>query len=63
MSIPTTRKCPICGRPYKVYDMYAGDQSACPECVAEAEKGVRRPSTPAEIGRRGRYYGTWENPQ
>ncbi len=34
-----TVKCPICGKPYKVYDMYAGDQSACPKCRAEAGRG------------------------
>jgi len=33
----TTVKCPICGRPYKCFDMYAGDQSACPKCISEAE--------------------------
>jgi hypothetical protein len=34
-----TVKCPVCGRPYKIY---AGvtwvDQSACQKCVKEAEK-------------------------
>jgi sarcosine oxidase delta subunit len=35
-----TVKCPICGKPYKVYSMYAGDQSACPKCVEEAEKNM-----------------------
>lgn len=35
----TTIKCPICGRPYVVYSHYAGDQSACPACRAEARKG------------------------
>ena len=34
-----TVKCPICGRPYKVYAFKAGDQSACPKCVSEAEGG------------------------
>jgi hypothetical protein len=33
-----TVKCPICGKPYKTYSYYAGDQSACPKCVREAEK-------------------------
>lgn len=27
-----TVKCPICGKPYVIYSMYAGDQSACQEC-------------------------------
>lgn len=40
----TTRKCPICGAPYKVYDMTVADQSACPDCVAEAERRVRTPT-------------------
>jgi len=31
-----TVKCPICGNPYKVYTHFAGDQSACPKCRAEA---------------------------
>lgn len=33
-----TIKCPICGRPYKVYSCTTADQSACPKCVMEAEK-------------------------
>jgi hypothetical protein len=33
-----TRKCPICGDPYKVMPYFAGDQSACPDCVYKAEK-------------------------
>jgi len=32
-----TIRCKICGKPYKVYSHYAGDQSACPECVRQAE--------------------------
>ena len=34
----STRKCPICGRPYKVYLFYGGDRSACPTCAREAEQ-------------------------
>lgn len=34
-----TVKCHICGRPYKVHSHYAGDQSACPKCIAEATAG------------------------
>ncbi len=33
-----TVKCKICGRPYVVMDMYAGDQSACGTCLKEARK-------------------------
>lgn len=36
-----TIKCPICGRPYKVYDGYAGDQSACPSCRDQAYRNMR----------------------
>ena len=34
-------KCPVCGRPYRVYMFYAGDQSACPECRKKTEKTLR----------------------
>jgi len=37
----TTRKCPVCGKPYKVYNMTVADQSACPKCVAEANKNYK----------------------
>ncbi len=33
----TTVKCRICGEPYEFYDMYAGDQSACPACRRKAK--------------------------
>ena len=33
-----TEKCPICGDPYKRYAFYAGDQSACPDCIRKAEQ-------------------------
>ena len=33
-----TVKCPICGEPYKFYAYHAGDQSACPACIAKAER-------------------------
>ncbi len=36
-----TIKCPVCGEPYKFYAFKAGDQSACPECVAKAEDGEK----------------------
>lgn len=32
----TTVKCRTCGDPYVFYNMYAGDQSACPTCRAKA---------------------------
>lgn len=34
-----TVKCPICGKPYKTYSHYAGDQSACPKCRSQASGG------------------------
>lgn len=55
----STVKCPICGKPYKTYPMYCGDQSACPECRAAAERAVNRPSTPIEEARRERHFGGW----
>lgn len=33
-----TVKCPICGDPYKTYAHMAGDQSACPQCIAKARE-------------------------
>lgn len=33
-------KCGICGKPYQFFSHYAGDQSACPKCRAEAMKIV-----------------------
>lgn len=33
-----TVKCPICGDPYVVLSMMAGDQSACPSCRAKARR-------------------------
>ena len=35
-----TVKCPICGKPYKWYSHTVMDQSACPKCVAEAERSA-----------------------
>ena len=52
-----TIKCPICGRPYKAYSHYAGDQSACPACRKEAEDDIRRPDTPEQEKRRK---GVWK---
>jgi len=40
----TTRKCPVCGKPYKVYNMTVADQSACPKCVAESNKNYKKNS-------------------
>lgn len=36
MSVRTV-KCPICNRPYVIMPYYAGDQSACPKCIAKAK--------------------------
>jgi hypothetical protein len=33
-----TVKCPICGDPYQVMPFYAGDQSACSDCVRKAKE-------------------------
>ena len=33
-----TVQCPICKQPYKTYDFFAGDQSACPSCVNKAKR-------------------------
>lgn len=44
-----TRKCPACGRAYKVMPFYTGDQSACRACVAEAERAAQAPDTPEQI--------------
>lgn len=37
-----TVKCGICGEPYKIYSMYAGDQSACPDCRTKAEDRMKK---------------------
>ena len=37
-----TVKCKICGKPYKIYMFSSADQSACPSCVAEAERNSSR---------------------
>jgi len=33
-----TVKCPICGKPYKIYPYFFGDQSVCPDCQSQVEK-------------------------
>jgi len=33
-------KCPICGKPYRIYSYYAHDQSVCPKCRIEADKNM-----------------------
>ncbi len=33
-----TVKCPICGEPYNVYIFSGANQTACPQCVAKANK-------------------------
>lgn len=57
--LPTTNKCPICGAPYKVYNMTVADQSACPECVAEAERRVASPTDEERERYRKRRIGFW----
>lgn len=47
-----TVKCPFCGRLYKFYAFSAADQSACPRCVAEAERQIEKPDTYQQIMRR-----------
>lgn len=37
---PSVTKCGFCGRLYKFYPFYAGDQSACPACVREANQNM-----------------------
>lgn len=51
-----TVKCHICGKPYKVYMFTVADQSACPECVQEAQRATSRKSNDSEILRRDRYF-------
>lgn len=56
MSICKTVKCPICGKPYVFMPFYAGDQSACPACVREAEKNTfGKPRIPSWDGP-----GSWD---
>lgn len=54
----TTRKCPICGRAYKVFAMSARDQSACHACEAEANAAVARPDNHEQRLRRGRFWSS-----
>lgn len=35
-----TVKCPICGEPYTIMPYYAGDQSACTNCVDRARANL-----------------------
>lgn len=49
--------CAICGKPYRWYAFTTADQSACPECVAAAERGVERPSSDVERKRRRAAFG------
>jgi len=34
--------CPLCDKAYKVFTMYAGDQSTCPQCRREAEEAAQQ---------------------
>lgn len=44
MTTEQTIKCPICGKPYVFYAYLTGDQSACPECRAEARRETNKPT-------------------
>lgn len=56
MPMGGTTACPICGKPYKWYSLTVADQSACPECVYEAEQSVSRTSNDRERERRRRFF-------
>lgn len=43
-----TVKCPICGEPYHVMAFYAGNQSACPQCIAKANEKCHAKWKPQE---------------
>jgi recombinational DNA repair protein (RecF pathway) len=58
-----TKKCPVCGKPYKVYAFYAGDQSACPKCVREAESNTYHESVMEIYRRAKRQQQRQEEPQ
>lgn len=60
MSLGRTLKCRICEAPYKFYSMMVGDQSACPRCVAAAERQMREPTQDEleqQARRRSRHFG------
>jgi DNA-directed RNA polymerase subunit RPC12/RpoP len=60
-SLDKTVNCPICGEPYVFMSMHAGDQSACPDCVAKA-RGKRGKHVPANMPRgwaRTIFEGNW----
>ena len=60
-----TIKCVICGAPYKVYNMTVADQSACPRCVAEANRRVHEPNEDELSRQRRRQFDileTWDDP-
>lgn len=46
MPVEQTVKCHICGKLYVFMPFYAGDQSACPSCVARARANMRHPWRP-----------------
>lgn len=51
-----TVKCPIYGKPYKIYTYSAADQSACPACVIASEEAVYRPETITEKRKRQAFF-------
>lgn len=51
-----TVKCLVCGRAYRRYSHYAGDQSTCQQCQQAARAAAAKPDTPQQIKRRE---GAW----
>lgn len=37
----STQRC-VCGRAYRVYSHFCGDQSRCPQCLRDLEAEIRR---------------------
>lgn len=52
-----TVKCLICGRFYKVYALYCGDQSCCPKCREAKKRAVDAADTNEQIKRRHHFFG------
>ena len=49
-------KCPVCGRAYKVFTMYSGNQSTCPACREAADNAGKHVDTAANIMRRYQFW-------
>ena len=52
-------RCPTCDSAYKVYGMYAGDQSACPVCRRAAEEAARQGAPHPTVKRPRRIKLAW----